>query len=408
MRVIFKILKNIPIVVLDFMFLPIWKFCGIIRRKENLWIFVSWFGTKYNDSSRIFFEWINTNHQEINAIWLSRDSKIVKKIREKGYKAYNTKSLKAKLYTLKAKNIFTTTGYEMFYGFTNGANIIELWHGMPLKKILRDDEFSSAGLNKNLLYRILHSLNNKCFKWKNITTLPNLYTCTSSDFFTPFLRTAFGLDDTKILKTGLPRNDALFYNNKESIISDIRAKFQNCKIILYMPTFRNSSWTKKPFNCFSAEYSFDKEKFASVLSDNNLVFVYKPHFFDLEFIKNINISDRFVLIDDDSYDELYNFIGLCDVLITDYSSIYFDFIITKKEVILAPFDLENYLKTCRAQYFSYSEMIGNKASDWNELLNILANSELDNHISEEGINKFSQYSDGNSCQKLLDYLREIS
>ena len=91
MRVIFKILKNIPIVVLDFMFLPIWKFCGIIRRKENLWIFVSWFGTKYNDSSRIFFEWINTNHQEINAIWLSRDSKIVKKIREKGYKAYNTK-----------------------------------------------------------------------------------------------------------------------------------------------------------------------------------------------------------------------------------------------------------------------------------------------------------------------------
>ena len=98
-----------------------------------------------------------------------------------------------------------------------------------------------------------------------------------------------------------------------------------------MPTFRNSSWTKKPFNCFSAEYSFDKEKFASVLSDNNLVFVYKPHFYDLEFIKNINISDRFVLIDDDSYDELYNFIGLCDVLITDYSSIYFDFIITKKE-----------------------------------------------------------------------------
>ena len=142
MRVIFKILKNIPIVVLDFMFLPIWKFCGIIRRKENLWIFVSWFGTKYNDSSRIFFEWINTNHQEINAIWLSKDSKIVKKIREKGYKAYNTKSLKAKLYTLKAKNIFTTTGYDMFYGFTNGANIIELWHGMTIKKILRDDEFS--------------------------------------------------------------------------------------------------------------------------------------------------------------------------------------------------------------------------------------------------------------------------
>ena len=71
--------------------------------------------------------------------------------------------MKAKLYTLKAKNIFTTTGYEMFYGFTNGANIIELWHGMPLKKILRDDEFSSAGLNKNLLYRILHSLNNKCY-----------------------------------------------------------------------------------------------------------------------------------------------------------------------------------------------------------------------------------------------------
>ena len=403
MRVLYKILKNIPIVFIDFLFLPIWRICGLIKKRDNLWIFVSWFGTKYNDSSRIFFEWINKNHKEIDAVWISKDSKIVDLVRSKGYKAYKSKSLRAKWYSFRAKNIFTTTGYEMFYGFTNGANIYELWHGMPLKKILRDDEFSSAGLNNNVLYQLLHKLNRTYFKWKNVTTLPNLYTCTSSDFFVNFLESAFGIEKEKILKIGLPRNDALFYNNPETVITNIRMKFKDCKIVLYMPTFRQSSWTNKPFNCFSEDFNFSKERFEKVLDDSNLVFLYKPHFYDLELVKNIAFSDRFVLIDDNSYDELYNFVGLTDILITDYSSIYFDYIITQKEVILAPFDLENYKKTCRAQYFDYSEMIGKKANDWEELLDILANTKMDG-IGPEGIEKFAQYSDGHSCEKLFKFV----
>ncbi|MCF0126292.1 MAG: CDP-glycerol glycerophosphotransferase family protein, partial [Clostridia bacterium] len=248
MKLIWKIIKNIPDMILNFLFIPIWHLCGLFKRDKNLWLFVSWFGNKYNDSSRVLYEYVNANCSNITPVWISKDKKIVRYLREKGFKAYSSKSIKALYLTMRASKLFSTTGYEMFFGFTKGIEFYELWHGMPLKKILNDDEFSGGNIRKNVLGKILYKINYRFFVWKTITTLPNLYTFSNALFFNTYLKTAFNITEDRILNLGLPRNDALLYHNDEKLISEIKYNYPNSKIILYMPTFRTSAWTKEVFN----------------------------------------------------------------------------------------------------------------------------------------------------------------
>ncbi|WP_294429758.1 CDP-glycerol glycerophosphotransferase family protein [uncultured Treponema sp.] len=174
---------------------------------------------------------------------------------------------------------------------------------------------------------------------------------------------------------------------------------------LYMPTFRTSSWTGEIFNPFSKDYSFNHEEFHKVLSENNLVFLFKPHFYDLKVLESKEKSDRFITISDEDFDDLYSILGQIDILMTDYSSVYFDFITTKKPVILAPFDLENYTSTARKLYFDYSEVDGEKAKDWNEIFLMLRNKKY-RPASEESIRKFSLYIDGKCSEKLCSIVEE--
>ncbi len=230
-----------------------------------------------------------------------------------------------------------------------------------------------------------------------------ILTVTNAEFFRHSLSTAFGIKEDRILPTGSPRCDALFSGRTESFIESIREKFPDSKIIMYMPTFRTAEWTGEVFNPFSERYGFDMERFEACLERHKSVLVYKPHFYDARFMKTVRHKgsvSRFVTVSDDDYDELYNFIGQVDVLMTDYSSIYFDFIATKKPVILAPFDYDDYLRTARAHYFNYWEhMEGVKIKSWAEFEGAL---EACAPVSEETRKKFAEYLDGNCCAKLWE------
>lgn len=397
MTFILKLIKNIPRLILSFLFIPIYHLCGIFPRRKNLWIFSSWMGKRYNDSSRIFFEYVNKNCPKINAVWLSRDKKIVNKLKNQGFKAEKANSIKSIWLTVRAEKIFSTSADEFFLGFTKGCDFIELWHGMPLKKIGYDDKVSKG--NESFGHKIGLLLNKKCFPWRSFITLKNMRTLASADFFVPFLQSAFNLPPEKIISCGLPRTDALFFHHKENLLEKIKSDFPKSKIILYMPTFRTGVWSKKPFNPFDKKYGFEVAEFSEVLEKQNLVFLYKPHFIDLELGQKEDLSERFIFINDESYDEQYNFVGQVDILVTDYSSIYFDFIATKKPVILLPFDLEEYKATSRAHYFDYSEMEGAKATNWQEFYKIIEEKSYSS-VSEETKKKFAKYVDGKSCERL--------
>ncbi len=402
--IIFKAMRLLIKLILSCLFLPVWWLCGLFPRNKKLWIFSAWFGQKYSDNSRAMFEYVLKNHPEINCVWITKDKTLVAKLIAQNKNAVYSKSLKCMLLTLRASTLFTTTGGEFFYGFCNGIKHYALWHGMPLKKILYDDSFSGQ-IKKSKIGRVINdisvALNKNLFQWRSFHYLPNTYTITNSSFFRPFLKSAFLFDDSKILNTGSPRLDVLFNSRAEPFLENIRKKFPDSKIILYMPTFRTGAWTKEPFDPFNEKYGFDAEKFELTLENQRNVVLYKPHFYDATLLHHRNGNSRFLMISDNDFDELYNFVAQVDVLITDYSSIYFDFIVTRKPVILAPFDLEEYLQTARGHYFDYNtEIEGVKAHNWNELLEILEN---ENYapVSDEKIKQFAEFVDGKSAEKIF-------
>lgn len=400
-----KICRRAVISFFDFLLIPFYFLIGILPRNKNLWIFGAWFGQRYSDNSRAFFEYVNKNHPEIKTVWVSRNKDVVKMLQEKGCNVCFSVSLRFVLYALRAGKVFTSTGGEFNLFFLHGAEYYALWHGMPLKKILNDDTNFGGESANNKFRKKCSKILFKIFTWKNFLSQKELSTITNSDFFVPFLASAFGLPQERILKTGSPRTDNLFNYKKEKLIEEIRAKFPNEKIILYMPTFRTAEWTGDVFNPFDEKYGFDLNEFLEILKRHKSVLVYKPHFSDARFMQTVRQKtpetlSHFITVGDSDYDELYNFVGQVDILMTDYSSIYFDFIATKKPVILLPFDYEFYIKYARGHYFDYwKNMEGVKANNWREFYKILEEKSYA-PVSEVTCKKFAEYVDGKVCEKL--------
>lgn len=403
-KVILKFLRRFIISFCELFLLPLYYLLALVPKDKNLWVFSSWYGQKYSDNSRMLFEYINKNNHEIKAIWIFKNRNILEKLKEKNYCGYYAWSVKGVWSLLRARRIFTTTGCEFSLFFCKGAEYYALWHGMPLKKILNDDTHFGGKAANSVVRRKVALILRRLFRWHSFLEQKNLYTITNSDFFTQFLITAFGIPREKILQVGSPRCDALFFYDKEPLLESIRREFREVKIILYMPTFRTSAWTGEVFDPFRKEFGFEFAEFLNVLEQHNYVFIYKAHFSDLQFMKLKQCENypRFITITEEAYDELYNFIGQIDILVTDYSSIYFDFIATYKPVVLLPFDYDFYIKYARKHYFSYEEVKGIKALNWKEFYDILANMSY-YQIDPETVHKFAEYvEDGHCCKKLLD------
>ncbi len=399
-RIIWKVFQRGLLAIL---MLPAYLIIGYLPRDKNLWVFISW-ETLYNDNSRMLFEWVDQNHKEIKSVWISNSEEVIRRIRDEKRKAFHRHSLSAIFMFMRAGKVFTSTGDNGCLFFMNGTDWYNVWHGMPLKQIrnsIAQWEQKTYPISK--VKRFIIDVSRKVFRWHDWFGLKTHRTVVNSPFFIPILMDAFRLPEEDVLKTGSPRCDALFFNRPEPLLENLRTKFPGCKIILYMPTFRSYGKYGSIFDPFIEKYGFNEIELEKALERNNSILLYKAHFTDLS--KKSKMRDahsRFMEISDKDYDELYNLVGQIDVLVTDYSSIYFDFLATKNPVILCPFDYEEYIKYSRPLYFDYFEnMEGVKAMNWQEFIRILDEKSY-YPVSEATRMKFAEYIDGNCCQKLFD------
>ncbi len=388
-----KIIKRIFRYIGYILFRPIWWLERIVPRNKNIWVFGAWYGQKYSDNSKWLYEYVLEHNPEIKAIWITKNRDVYKSLRMQNKPVFLNYSIAGIWWCLKANYAFLTSGInDINHYFTNGIKQIWLWHGMPLKKILNTaDEWLSVSKRHKRISKLL----NPYQYFKPYATI------SSSNFFNKFLMDSFGLPENKILKTGLPRCDAFFTNIKEQLIINLKDKFNNAKVILYMPTFRmTSELNGLPFNPFDSKFKFVQTEFLSFLERENLIFLYKPHFVDSGISINLK-SERFKMLDDTQFNDLYILLNSIDMLATDYSSVFFDFIPTKKPIILLPFDYDDYLKKSRSHFFNmFEEMTGIVCKDWNDFYNIMEG-ELISYFDFSKNNKFSDFLDGKSCEKLM-------
>ncbi len=373
--------------------LPIYALSSLIKKNRDIWIFGAWYGKNYSDNSKYLFQYINSNKSDIKAIWLSRNSDIINQLRMKGFIAYNTFSFWGYYYSMRAKvaivshSVFSDLNY---FAISPKTKIIQLWHGIPLKKIYYDDtksanKFSGKSKLKTIIFPFLK---------ENF----DLLIVTSAEF-QKIAEQAFMIPNEKIKITGYPRNDVFFRTKTR----------HNKKKIIYLPTLRKSIGSE--VDLFS-KYAFDADKMSEMLKNSNSELYIKLHPVNKipkKFVDLIrNYSNIIILENIDIYDHLNDF----DLLITDFSSVYFDFLLSNKPIIFATFDKAEYLQNERELYFNYDDVTpGEKAKDWIDIIDLIpkAMQTEDSFIIERKmlINRFFKHKDNHSSQRVFDEIMNL-
>jgi len=315
-------------------------------------------------------------------------------------------AIKLKRLSLKYFYIFAKAGFWIsdtrmpnYLKKRNKTIYIQCWHGTPLKKLGLDLEQISMESETDLdSYKRNFIKNTK--KWD--------YLISQNSYSTEIFRRAFNFKK-KVLEIGYPRNDLLFHKNNAADIAEIKRRFklpEDKKLILYAPTWRDNEHFGRQKYKFSTKLDFDYLK--SRLSDKYAVIV-KSHYLVGE-KPDFSAYEGFIYPFGAECDiaELYL---TADMLVTDYSSVMFDFSILNRPMIFFAYDINQYKDSIRGFYFDFiKEAPGPIVQDTKELADtILA---FDFKVYEEKYQafreKFNHADCGNASKKVVDMIISLS
>ncbi|MGX9367328.1 CDP-glycerol glycerophosphotransferase family protein [Desulfoplanes sp. PS50] len=310
---------------------------SLITKNSNVWLFGSQGGYSYSDNSKYFFEWILNNYKDQVCYWVTKDKKIYNTLLDNKIPVIYFYNFKSIVLVARAKYIVCThshIGNDVCKFVSKDKFLITLWHGIPLKKL---------GVARKRNYR----------KYLYIKNEPDIFLVTSkrdAELFSGLYH--IGID--KFFIGTYPR-----VNNLISIA-------ENERMILYAPTFRDRMgqdyYNEKIFPCMS-----ELEKLNRILLKFDYKFVIKLHpYIDANFPNLINFSNIEIVL---PYEDIQTVLCKAAILITDYSSVYFDYLNLDREIIFFIPDYSWYYQDeNRGFIYNYEEVTpGVKVSNWSEL-----------------------------------------
>ncbi|MBB3130941.1 CDP-glycerol glycerophosphotransferase [Paenibacillus rhizosphaerae] len=280
----------------------------------------------------------------------------------------------------------------------SGSIFIQTWHGTPLKKLAMDMTVLNMGGHTDLeQYKrdFLGCVNS----WD--------YLISQNKYSTEVFRHAFDFKK-EIWEIGYPRNDSLFMNHNSKQILEIKKKLNIAtekKVVLYAPTWRDDEY--KTSGRWILNLPGNLHKLIKQLN-NEYTFLIKGHYL-VEMDMASSESVRFFSYEQDIQELLL----ISDVLITDYSSVMFDFSLLGKPMIFYLYDFERYKNELRGFYFNIvDEAPGPVVFYEEELINILRNMNTYQHSYHEKylqfVRKFNHADDGHASQRVVEKIKSIS
>lgn len=308
-----------------------------IPHKKKYYVFSSKYG--FSDNSKyLFLYYLEQGH---NCVWVSSDRTCYHEVENilKSHpqsKVINKNSLNLLGVLARSKYIFVTHSFfDLGVFVTKSCPIINLWHGIPIKKMGYDS------INDKELFKL------DLFNPYKL----NDFVISSSNITKPFLTSCMDISQSKVLPLGQPRNDFLYNNMTNSLlINKLKSYYSEeseARVFLYAPTFRdNSNYSLKTYTKLIHSFAVN-----SIKTDNLIL---RLHPKERELLANIKLPRNVKLsLIPDVQEELL----AADVLISDYSSIIFDFSILARPIILYTPDKEIYFSNRGGSYFEYDDII---------------------------------------------------
>jgi CDP-glycerol glycerophosphotransferase len=355
-------------------------------------IFESFLGKFYSDSPKYLYEYLyNTYGDEYDYVWVINDRNVEIPGNPKRVKRFTLKFYKE----LARSKYWVINGRQASrLDKRDSQRIVSTWHGTPLKKL---------GLDIGNVYtrdpNIKKSYIKVAQEWDYLIS-PNRYT-------TDILRSSFGYEG-RILETGYPRNDVLYNATPEQVLQIKRDLDlpEDKKIILYAPTWRDDEYYDAAKMHF--ELQLDLKKMKEVLGDEYILLV-RTHYFVSD---NMDLSSvKGFAYDVSKYDDIAELYLISDILITDYSSVFFDFANLKRPILYYTYDLEKYENVLRGFYIDiHSEVPGPLLKTSDEVIDSIVNIES---LKEEYADKYDAFyerfcgiEDGNASKRIVDEIRK--
>lgn len=270
--------------------------------------------------------------------------------------------------------ILNNNNYVVSHFKRNGVVVLQLWHACGAIK-----KFGNAIERK-------YSISNYD------------YVLSTSKYWKIPYSQAFGVNQENVLPLGMPRNDELFNEEKKKKYRDVLYKkypmLKNKKIILYAPTFRG--------NIYKGFYDipFDALKIIQAL-DDDYVILYKYH--PLLGNRQLCQHDRIINMNNEDTHQLF---CITDYLVSDYSSIVFDYMILQKPLLFFVPDLEDYEKDLGV-FVNIRELGCPICQSEKDIINFIQNPLFDKKRLSDLKNIFFDYQDDRSTQRVVDCIEQL-
>ena len=350
-------------------------------------VFESFNGDYYSDSPKYIYEYLYDNYNDdYEFVWVMSKKK----------KGIYGNPLQLKRFSLKYYKLIATSKYWVINTRQPTRLVkrpeqvlLSTWHGTPLKRL---------GYDMDNIY-----LNNPRTKETYIRDSAMWdYFVSPNHFSTEIFRRAFAYDG-QIIETGYPRNDIL-YNATDDKINQIKEDLnlpKDKKVILYAPTWRDNE--AYDFSKVRFKLKLELDKLEKAVGDEYIILV-RNHYL----ITDSDVDDyKDFAVDVSRYEDIAELYLISDILITDYSSVFFDYANLKRPMLFYMYDLDQYENELRGFYIDiHNDLPGPILKTTEEVIDALRNIEdISNQYAlkyDEFYNRFCSLEDGNASKRIYD------
>ena len=371
---------------------------GGIKPDEKTVLFETFMGRQYGCNPKAIYERMlnDSRFDDFSFIWAFKDTEKAKE-HSALERSKIVKHRSREYFKCIARSGAVITNSEMDYRISpkKGQTFFQTWHGTPLKRLRCDINIENGNANNTL----------EEIKLRNAMDVVRYdYFLSPSEFASEKFRSAFNLDALKregiVFEAGYPRNDMLF-NYDHSDIVDIKCRLgipEDKKVILYAPTFRDNKYESAEGYVY--DLNLDFERLQKEFGSDHVV-IFRAHYFvanQFDFDK----YDGFV-INASHLDDITELYIVSDMLITDYSSVFFDYANLKRKIVFYMYDLEQYQNDIRGFYISLDELPGKIVTTEDALIDEIkcADFEYDDKYAEFN-SKYNYLDDGHAAERVIE------
>lgn len=356
---------------------------------SNTIMFESFLGKNMSDSPKYIYNYLSENYPgKFKFVWVFNN---IRENLPEDIIQVKRFSLNHLYYIATSKFWISNMRQPKWYPKRDNQIFLSCWHGTPLKKLVFDmDEVHSA---------------TKTYKQDFYDQSRNWdYLISANKYSTDIFKSAF-LFDNPILELGYPRNDLLHHPNKEDISNQLKEKLgipKDKKIVCYCPTWRDDEYYKP--GKYKFKLALDLKRLRKELGDEYF-FILRTHYFIADSI-DVKGLENFVY-NASTYDDVTELYLMSDVLITDYSSVFFDYANLKRPILFFTYDLEKYRDTLRGFYLDIEKDCPGPIIKTNsELIEVLKDFDKLKNEYKDDLDKFYErfcyLDDGNAAKRISE------